>query len=132
VLLILLLAAGLADPAVTQATIATTICVPGYSSSVRPSSSYTSNLKAKQIAEMGLPGSYHDYIEDHVIPIELGGSPKDPANLRPQMPGQAAKKDLVEDRLHDAVCSGSMTLSAAQAKMLDWMDTYQSLFGIWP
>lgn len=130
--LLLMLAAGAVDPAVTQANIATTICTSGYTATVRPSSSYTSNLKAQQIADEGLPGSYHDYVEDHVIPLELGGAPRDPANLRPQAVAQAAKKDVVEDRMHTLVCAGTLTLAQGQAKVLDWVDTYDALFGVWP
>src|ERR1700686_2489678 len=38
------------NPAVTQATIATTICVSGWTATVRPPSSYTSSLKIEQLA----------------------------------------------------------------------------------
>ncbi len=49
-------ARGATDPAVTQATIGTTICTPGCTATVRPPSSFTDALKAQQIAALGLPG----------------------------------------------------------------------------
>jgi hypothetical protein len=44
---------GSYNPDVTQSTIDTTICVSGWTATVRPSSSYTTALKIKQIAEYG-------------------------------------------------------------------------------
>ena len=41
-----------------------------------------------------------------------------PANLWPQPRLESKRKDLDEDRLHDEVCSGQMTLGAARAEML--------------
>src|SRR5689334_838052 len=41
------------NPAVTQATIHATICVSGWTATVRPPSSYTSELKVEQLAAFG-------------------------------------------------------------------------------
>src|SRR5256885_10549484 len=46
---------GVADPRVTQDTIRTTICVTGYTKTVRPSSSYTDALKVQQIKGVDMP-----------------------------------------------------------------------------
>ena len=97
----------------TQATIATTICVPGFSSSIRPPSDYTSQLKVEQMRTYGLGGSPSDYQEDHLISLELGGHPTDPRNLWPEPYPRAADVDRLE-QLHARVCSREMTLHDAQ------------------
>ncbi len=110
---------GVADPRVTQDDIETTICVSGYTTKVRPSSRYTDALKQQQIVAYGYTDTkLADYEEDHLIPLEIGGSPTDPKNLWPEpLSGlyAATKKDGVENSLHTKVCAGLMTLAAAQA-----------------
>src|SRR5712692_4628034 len=69
---------GVADPRVTQDNIHATICVAGYTITVRPPSSYTDALKQQQISQYGYwDTSLADYEEDHLIPLELGGHPTD-------------------------------------------------------
>ncbi|HXM72547.1 MAG TPA: hypothetical protein VN940_04930 [Candidatus Dormibacteraeota bacterium] len=110
---------GVADPRVTQGNIRSTICVTGYTTTVRPPSSYTDNLKRQQITAYGYSDSrLADYEEDHLIPLELGGSPTDPKNLWPEPRSgdfPASRKDGVENSLHARVCAGLTTLAAAQA-----------------
>src|SRR3981081_57184 len=107
------------DSPVTQDTLSNTICVRGYTPTVRPLSPYTHDLKVRQIAEYGYADtSLAAYEEDHLIPLELGGHPTDPKNLWPQPRNgnhPAAQKDLAENALHAKVCGGAMTLAAAQA-----------------
>jgi hypothetical protein len=113
---------GAVNPSVTQANIHSTICVSGYTATIRPSSSYTTNLKKQQLA--GPYAFYHDdktadFEEDHLISLEIGGSPTSPKNLWPEpYAGQtgARVKDQVENKLHDLVCQGKISLSAAYAK----------------
>ena len=109
---------GSADPRVTQDNIHTTICVSGYTATVRPPTSYTNALKAQQIKAYGYSDtSLADYEEDHLIPLELGGHPTDPKNLWPEPRSgahTATTKDGVENSLHSRVCAGLMTLAAAQ------------------
>ncbi|MEV0483406.1 hypothetical protein AB0I69_22740 [Streptomyces sp. NPDC050508] len=110
---------------VTQSTIDTTICVSGWTATVRPSSSYTTALKKTQIVEYGYTDtSTSDYEEDHFVPLELGGSPKSALNLWPEPEygtKTAANKDTVENKLKKAVCAGTVTLSDAQdAIVTDW------------
>ncbi len=129
---------GAVNPDVTQATIGSTICVSGWTKTVRPPVTYTNKLKVGQIAEYG----YADadprlYEEDHLIALELGGSPTDPANLWPEpwsitLPdgrdAGAHAKDRLENSLHRAVCSGSMTLAAAQAEIRgSWVHAYYGI-----
>src|SRR5690242_10597803 len=65
---------GATNPDVTQSTIGSTICVSGWTSTVRPPTSYTNPLKVTQIAEYRYTDtSTADYEEDHLIPLELGG-----------------------------------------------------------
>jgi hypothetical protein len=116
---------GVADPRVTQDDIHTTICFPGYTASVRPSSTYTDTLKALQIKAYGYADTnLAGYEEDHLIPLELGGNPTDPKNLWPEPRSgaySAAMKDGVENSLHRRVCAGLLTMAAAQAGIAkDW------------
>lgn len=116
---------GVLNPDVTQATIRTTICVVGWTATIRPPAAYTTALKIQQIAARRLTDtSPRDYEEDHWLPLELGGAPRDPRNLWPEPwagPRGAHAKDVVENSLHRAVCSGQMSLADAQAKMIrDW------------
>ena len=119
---------GVADPRVTQDNILTTICVSGYTTKVRPWSSYTDALKAQQIKAYGYADTkLADYEEDHLIPLELGGHPTDARNLWPEpLSGAypATKKDGVENSLHTKVCAGLVTLKAAQAAIaINWEST---------
>lgn len=116
---------GVADSRVTQDNILTTICISGYTATVRPSTAYTDALKAQQIKAYSYTDTnLADYEEDHLIPLEIGGHPTDPKNLWPEPRNgsyPATKKDGVENALHNKVCSGLMTLAAAQAAIAkDW------------
>ena len=51
---------------------------------------------------------------DHLIPLELGGSPLDVKNLWPEPAPAYHQKDVTENRLHKKVCSGEITLKKAQ------------------
>ncbi|MET3135153.1 hypothetical protein AAKU55_005456 [Oxalobacteraceae bacterium GrIS 1.11] len=112
---------GSTSPAVTQANIHKTICVPGYTATVRPPSSYTSALKARQLASYykGNCTAATGCEEDHLIALEIGGNPTDEKNLWPEPNAQA--KDSCENRLKKDVCSGAMTLKDAQVGISgDW------------
>jgi hypothetical protein len=107
---------GVLNPDVTQATIHSTICVNGWTKTIRPPTSYTNELKQKQMREYGVRGSTSDYQEDHLISLELGGHPTDPRNLWPEPYPRASKVDALENDLNDKVCSGELTLEDAQLK----------------
>ena len=108
---------GAVNPDVTQDTIDSTICVTGWASSIRPDSSYTADLKLTQMREYGRTGSPSDYQEDHLVSLELGGDPTDPRNLWPEPISRAEEVDHAENDLNSAICSGRMTLAAAQRKI---------------
>lgn len=108
------LAPGVFNPAVTQANIDKTICVRGWTKTVRPPTSYTSALKVEQMKEYNLAGSPSDYQEDHLISLEMGGSPTDPRNLWPEPYPRAAVVDKIENELNAKICSGKLTLAHAR------------------
>ncbi len=73
------------------------------------------------------------YELDHLVPPELGGATAR-ENLWPQpykgLVWNAGAKDALEDRLLDAMCSGEVSLSAAQrALAADWVAAYRKYFG---
>ncbi|WP_420713822.1 hypothetical protein [Streptomyces sp. NRRL WC-3742] len=116
---------GAYNPDVTQSTISSTICVSGWTATVRPPTSYTNALKVQQIAQYGYSDTNTaDYEEDHLVPLELGGAPRDPNNLWPEPrygTQTATSKDSVETKLKNAVCGGRVTLSAARSAIAsDW------------
>lgn len=124
---------GAIDPAVTQANIASTICITGYTSTVRPSSSITATFKTLSLAQYGL--SYSKTTEyDHLISLELGGT-NSVKNLWPEQNRSAATgttnpKDSIENKLHKAVCTRQVTLSAAQHAIAANWTTAEAVLGI--
>lgn len=106
------------NPDVTPETIHSTICVSGYSSSIRPPQAYTDRVKRHLMREAGIPFEFiHDYVLDHVIPISSGGSPTDLRNLRLQPRDASLAKDRAENRSHSLVCDGRLGLREAQQTM---------------
>ncbi|HKN55110.1 MAG TPA: hypothetical protein VJX66_21625 [Amycolatopsis sp.] len=125
---------GATNPDVTQSTINSTICVSGWTATIRPSTSYTNKLKTQGIADYGYSDtSLSDYEEDHFLPLELGGAPKDPKNLWPEPHSgseNSYSKDSVENAVKKAVCAGKTTLAKAQNAMLTNWTTAESVLGI--
>jgi hypothetical protein len=114
---------------VTDATISITICVSGWTSTVRPATDYTTPLKMEQITQLHLAGTVADYEEDHRMPLELGGDPKAPHNLSPEahlsLGGQSEAKDKDENAFKDQVCSGQETLEQAQHRFVaTWLEVW--------
>jgi hypothetical protein len=107
---------GVLNPDVTQATIGTTICVRGWTRSIRPPTDYTSALKLRQMRAYRETGQSSAYQEDHLISLELGGHPTDPRNLWPEPYPRAAQVDAIENELNAQVCTGSLTLVQAQER----------------
>ena len=107
---------GVVNPNVTQANIRSTICKTGWTSTIRPPVAYTDALKVKQMKQYGEPGSPSDYQEDHLISLEMGGSPTDPRNLWPEPYPRASQMDQIENQLNSEICDGQLTLAQAQAK----------------
>ena len=99
-----------------EATIGQTICVSGWTRTVRPPVEYTNGLKLRQMREYGLGGDPSDYQDDHLISLELGGSPTDPRNLWPEPYPRASKVDQIENQLNAEICSGKITLAEGQQR----------------
>ena|SRR5271166_3791651 len=125
---------GAINPHVTQANISSTICSAGYAESIRPPESVTEPEKIASAAAYDYAGSLATAEYDHLIPLELGGDPNDPANLwvepndNPAATTTTNTKDSLEDRLHSIVCSDQMPLAAArQAIAADWAASYGQL-----
>lgn len=125
---------GATDPHVTQTTIATTICrAGGYTSTVRPPQSVTSIEKRASITAYAAPGPLSSYEFDHLVSLELGGSPNSPHNLWPQPGASPNPKDKLETALHDLVCSNRMTLTDAQTAIAaNWVTAYRQVLGTAP
>ncbi|MDE3029356.1 MAG: hypothetical protein KGH84_13270 [Paracoccaceae bacterium] len=127
---------GATNPAVTQATLKVTICVRGYSASVRPPESYTEPLKRRLIRAYGFTDRrLGDYELDHLISLELGGSPADPRNLFPEPHNVVGgwgsyAKDRLENKLHWLVCHRGLRLATAQeAIRTNWIAAYRRYVG---
>lgn len=125
---------GAINPDVTQANIQQTICVKGFTKTIRPPQSYTNKLKKYQIKQY----QYSDknpshYEEDHLIPLSIGGSPRDERNLWPQPRTSgfdADHKDELELKLRSLVCSGEVPLAEAQKAIAsDWIKAYKKYGG---
>jgi hypothetical protein len=131
---------GALNAAVTQATIRSTICTSGYTKTIRPPERYTYDLKVQQLhSGYAVNGDTltRDYEEDHLISLEIGGNPTSVKNLWPEpwhgaasTPWNASVKDALENRLHSLVCSGQLSLRAAQtAEATNWEAAYKKYMG---
>lgn len=121
---------GAVDRAVSQSNLHRTICVPGYTRTIRPPEPYTEALKRRQLRAYGYRDQHlRDYEEDHLVPLELGGAPRDPKNLWPEPRyghWNARRKDRLENALHRRVCRGRVSLPTAQAAFEhDWIRAYR-------
>ena len=106
---------GALNPKVRRSTITKTICKGGWTKTIRPPVAFTNALKIKQMVlyeETGLPSKYE---EDHFIPLELGGAPRNPKNLWPEPRSQSKLSDPLENKLKRKVCKGLLQLAKARA-----------------
>ena len=109
------------NPDVTQQNVDETICVRGWTKTVRPPFEVTNAIKLKKLRERGLTEADKSRFElDHVIPLALGGAPDDPRNLRLEPWPEADRKDGVEACLAHAVCAGRIPLNEARRRI--WKD----------
>lgn len=111
---------GSVNPAVTQGDIYSTICRWGWTRTVRQPESVTERFKYDvAYPAYGIPEGRRTILDD-LIPLELGGRSA-PANWWPEQRQASYAKDKVENALNDAVCSGQVTLKAAQkAIAVNW------------
>jgi len=122
---------GALNPAVTQATIRSTICRSGWTATVRPPESITEPEKFESMAAYGDRKSASSYEYDHDVALELGGAVNDPRNLWPEPDYLRPSgyylnpKDHLGRALNRMVCDGEMTLSRAQGLIAsDWVSAY--------
>ena len=127
---------GATNTNVTQADIDSTICVKGWTATIRPPATYTTGLKKQQLAtgySRGGDTATGDYEEDHLISLELGGSPTSPLNLWPEpysSPDGARVKDQLENKLRALVCAGTIQLATAQSAIAtNWWIAYETYIG---
>jgi hypothetical protein len=121
---------GVINIDVTQANVANTICVSGWTATVRPPTSYTQALKRTMLTRAGLdPNTALVYELDHFIPLAVGGHPRSEDNLWLQKwdgEWNAKVKDRLERKLQVMVCAGQITLNAARlAIQQDWRAAYR-------
>lgn len=108
---------------VTQKNIKRTICVSGFTETIRPPTSYTNPLELSLMSKYGLGGTNADYELDHLISLQLGGDPASIKNLWPESyagkkgENGARVKDRFEGYLKREVCAGRMTLKEAQRQI---------------
>jgi len=122
---------GEIDSRVTQENIFQTICVKGYTKTVRPPVSYTGPLKLETMKRYGYYDSAKNYEFDHLIPLELGGNPTSIKNLWPEPYNSSDgsyQKDKVENYLNSQVCRGKIPLKVAQDEITtDWVSVYKKI-----
>ena len=124
----------LPDPAV----LGRTICKAGWTDLVRPSPQESARLKHQVLQRYGIQLSATNlalYELDHRLPLEIGGAPRELANLWPEpwepdakhpqgsgRPGGGAQaKDKIENRTKAAICNGRLSLAEGQRIFLgDW------------
>ena len=116
---------GSLNPAVTPATINQTICVSGYTTTIRPPVSESNRLKRVAATAYGVTDSLSNYEGDHLIALELGGAPDDIANFWDEPHATSFAKDELENQLRSDVCAGRAPLTQAQhAIATDWVGAY--------
>jgi hypothetical protein len=116
----------------TNATLAATVCSPGWAGTQRVD---TSKIKTQAMHAYGEPASLRPTVElDHLIPLELGGA-NDVSNLWPEIsdePGQGFRnsKDQVENNLKEAVCAHHIAIADAQNAIATNWTTAETKLGL--
>ncbi|MDB5243777.1 MAG: endonuclease [Spirosoma sp.] len=98
------------------------LCKPGYTRTARHVSQ-TAKERIYRLYHVDPAGAAkRGYRIDHLVPLSLDGSNED-RNLWPET--GSTKKDALEDKLHRLVCTGAVSLQAAQwAISKDWTEAY--------
>lgn len=102
-------------PGVTLQATAEQVCQPGWASAHRQS--LTALEKGWVLGAYGYPPGQKVAEYDHLESLELGGS-NGVRNIWPQVnEADAKRKDRLEGALHKLVCSGKLSLAAAQERI---------------
>ncbi|HEY8096197.1 MAG TPA: hypothetical protein VIE65_08955 [Methylobacter sp.] len=121
---------GAINPDVTQQNIQQTVCIKGYTKTIRPPAYFTNSLKRRQIRQYGYDDTNpRDYEEDHLVALSIGGAPEDERNLWPQPRNSAwgaDKKDQLEFVIYKMVCANEISLKDAQVAMAtNWIAAWK-------
>jgi hypothetical protein len=111
-----------------------TVCKPGWSDTIRPSTTETNRVKTFAMGAYGVPPELRSRTElDHDIPLSMGGS-SHVTNLWPEVStrpvGFRNDKDDVEDHVRAAVCHHRVTWRAAITALADDWTTTETKLGI--
>ena len=110
---------GALNPEVTQATIGATICVKGWTRTVRPPQQYTSALKRQQIREFGYADRHLGaYEEDHLVPLGLGRR----ALRSPQLMAGAASHSGRLERRREGRAGGGQRRAVGWPIIVSWWE----------
>jgi hypothetical protein len=111
------------NPAVTEATLSSTVCISGWTTTVR---SFFASQRAKLEKMKALGATDATAFElDHVVPLCAGGSVDDPSNLQLQPWAEATRKDRLEVQACRCLCGGKVSLAEVQADFKgDWKVAY--------
>jgi hypothetical protein len=121
-----------ADPTLTPGAIRTTNVIEICSAGTRDLRHWSRERDDHIMLEYGLPAGAHPSFEvDHLIPLGLGGGDDDKnlwseprRNIEKEWP--AERKDGLEWKLRDLVCSGAVDIHVAQRAIKDdWIAAYQ-------
>jgi hypothetical protein len=119
-------------PGVALAVSRARVCTSGYASGARDVSDAE---KAAVYDRYGITWVPYAHEVDHLISLELGGS-NVIRNLWPEpYAGRwgARTKDVLENRLHELVCDGRLSLASAQRQEArDWVSAYRKYVGTAP
>ena len=123
------------DPTLTPGAVRTTNVGAICSTSTRTLRHWDRQRDDRIMAEHGLPAGPHpDFEIDHLIPLGIGGA-DDVRNLWPEPrrslepTWNAERKDRLEWKLRDLVCSGRLGAAEAQRMMAeDWVEAYGRFF----
>lgn len=97
------------------------LCVKGYSRTVRPVGGEWYELKHAAFSRYGFSRLVRGYTGDHLVPIEIGGDPRNLANIWPEPNTDAHRKDYVEDAAQILVCRHGYPLAEMQRRFeMDW------------
>ena len=121
---------GAINSNITQENIQQTVCVKGYTKTIRPPAHFTNKLKKRQMREYGYADrNPKHYEEDHLIALSIGGASDDSRNLWPEPRNSewnAKKKDRLEFVLYKMVCNQEISLAEAQHEMAtNWIEAWK-------
>jgi hypothetical protein len=126
----------LPDPTLTPGAVRTTDVGEICSTGTRELRHWSRERDDRIMLEYGLPlGPHPQYEVDHLVPLSIGGADDD-ANLWPEPRRSieptfnAERKDELEWKLRDLVCSGALDVHVAQKAIAeDWTEAFKRYVG---